>query len=999
MTTEPPDPGAPSELSHYRLGRLLGSGGMGAVYEATDGRSGARVAIKLLHAHLAADQSFRDRFNREAHVASLLRSPYTVPLLDSGVDEGRYFLVTRFVEGETLRDALRPGPLEPARALRVAAQVARSLEEAELRGIVHRDIKPENVMLAEPDGTAQVLDFGIARQTGSVTLTGADSFVGTPLYAAPEAAGGRTDHRSDIYSLGVTLYHMLTGRPPFEGEPLELLRQHREEPPPEGPLATLPRAVAEIVLRCLAKSPADRPQSASELAGLLERLSEQSATRGDEAVEITATEVLERDQRRPGDTSTVSITLGEPSVGGRFLRAGRGSRYELVLRNDSDDTVEFRLDATNGEETMAFSLPDRVAVEPHDAETVSIGVRPRRRRWWGKSESHRFQISASGAGGGPPIVVSGEFEERPERWVPYAGGAFFSVAAIGIIFAALSFLGGGDGTAPPDGPARPPESGRESVSVILGALIEADGLDHIWGGDGLTEASERAGRSCRELLSNGSDSRYAFFKVDDGFIQATATPVLVTVEYFDEGDFQWWVEGDHPSANEMATSAPVRLEGTGTWRTHTFALEDATFGTVDYVFTEYGIAVDFRIAATEAEPALCIREVTVRRLGPTLRLRLATTSDAFDARPADVAVLGTVTVVEPRALPDGWVATTERLHLEQPLANASAGREIELVVDIRLTAEALKLGAGFDVQNGGIGSSRVQFFAVTGDFSAQLVKTVTIQGTELGAADVTAKELQEAFPDFPGQPVSAAPTATPAPAVAPASPAATAATTATPTPTLTSTPTASPTRTPSPTPTPTPTPTPVVLEPTQPGGSAPGPTITGGPVITAVINLGGETPHIRLSGWRPDVELRVEVWDGPARNQLLGTGTLLTDDEGVANAFGLTVARGMFIVATDGVTTKQLTVVGLTAVGDAASDVVSGTAPAGSSVQVVVEKPGEATGPLAVRTVTADGVGHFSVDFSDPVGGPTADIVIGAYLSVSVGDLDNDRTHVQFKAQ
>ena len=445
-----PGAGGPQVIANYRLGSVLGSGGMGVVHEATDTRNGARVAIKLLHPHLAADESFRDRFNREAHVASLLRSPYTVPLLDSGVDEGRYFLVTRFVEGETLREALRPGPLEPARALRVAAQVAHSLEEAELRGIVHRDIKPENVMLAEPDGTAQVLDFGIARQTGSVTITGAGSFVGTPLYAAPEAAGGRSDHRSDIYSLVVTLYHMLTGRPPFEGEPLELLRQHREEPPAE-PLASLPPSVAEIVRRCMAKSPADRPQSASELAVLLEHLSEESAARGDDAVEIAATEVLEHDERRPGDTSTVSITLGSPSVGGRFLRAGRGSSYELVLRNDGDDTVEFRLEATN-EDAVAFSLPDRVAVAPHEAATVSIGVKPRRRRWRGGSESHPFHVSASDGTGGPSIVVSGDFEERPERWVPVAGAAFFSVAAIAAVFAALSFLGGGEGTAPADTP-------------------------------------------------------------------------------------------------------------------------------------------------------------------------------------------------------------------------------------------------------------------------------------------------------------------------------------------------------------------------------------------------------------------------------------------------------------------------------------------------------------------------------------------------------------------
>ena len=1003
-----PGADAPQVIENYRLGGLLGSGGMGTVHEATDTRNGARVAIKLLHAHLAADESFRDRFNREAHVASLLRSPYTVPLLDSGFDEGRYFLVTRFVEGQTLREALRPGPLEPARALRLAAQVAHSLEEAELRGIVHRDIKPENIMLAEPDGTAQVLDFGIARQTGSVTLTGAGSFLGTPLYAAPEVFGGSTDHRADIYSLGVTLYHMLTGRPPFEGEPLELLRQHREEPPPEEPLAALPSAVVEMVLRCMAKSPADRPQSASELAGLLERLSEQSAARGDEAVEIAGTEVLERDERRPGDTSTVSITLDSPSVGGRFLRAGRGSSYELVLRNDGDETVEFRLEATNGEETVAFSMPDRVAVQPHDAETVSIDVKPRRRRWWGESESHPFHISASDGTGGPPIVVSGEFEERPERWVPVAEAAFFSVAAIAVVFAALSFLGGREGTAPADtvdtlsleqyfarldtaetefvlkingairkfqgaataalsdrqqqdaidaareflgvskrllgdfraalqgidappavegahqdfvadleelvravealgargitsfadiqallddleagprrefrgcrvlvdiaaengtdvrvdcavplggalagvaggGPAGGGEqragSERQSVSVTLGAVNETDGLDHIWGGDGLTEPSERAGRSCRELRANGSDLRYAFFKIDDGFIQATTTPFgyFVTVEYFDEGDFQWWVEYDGPSS-VFAISTLAGLEGTGTWRTHTFHLADATFGRADYVLTEYGIVVDFRVAATEADPALCVRRVVVTRSGPLIRVRFTTTSDLFEARPADAAQLGTVTVIEPAELPEGWIATRKHVQINQSIENASAGRAIELVVDMRLTAEALEKGLGLDVQKGVLGAARIQFFAVTGD-SAQLVKTVTIQGAERAAADLTASELQDAFPEFPGQPAAAAPSATVAPASAPAP-------------------------TPTPTATPTPAPTPATA-----------------------------TPPAAFSDSCQGAALRVESWDYP--KQLSGRSAPLTVDISYLLPVGMAVESLAVIVIVD----------------------------------------------------------------------------------------------------
>jgi serine/threonine-protein kinase len=233
MTSEPPEPGADDQeqISYYRLDRVLGRGGFGVVYEATDVRFNTRVAVKLLHAHLTDDEAYRERFLRETHVVSLLRSPYTVQVHQSGVADGRYFLVMDLIDGGSVADLLRSGPLEPKRALRIAGQVARSLEEAELRRITHRDIKPENVMLTA-DGTVQLVDFGIARQAGAGTLTGTGQFVGTPVYTAPETAMGRADHRSDIYSVGVTLYHMLTGRPPFSGEPLQVLAHHERTPLP-----------------------------------------------------------------------------------------------------------------------------------------------------------------------------------------------------------------------------------------------------------------------------------------------------------------------------------------------------------------------------------------------------------------------------------------------------------------------------------------------------------------------------------------------------------------------------------------------------------------------------------------------------------------------------------------------------------------------------------------------------------------------------------------------
>ncbi|MEX2238620.1 MAG: serine/threonine-protein kinase [Dehalococcoidia bacterium] len=264
-------PKIPKVLSHYRLGPLLGQGGMGMVFEATDRRDRSRVALKLLHHHLAQDRNFQDRFKREAHVAALLRSPYTVHLLDYGFAQDHYFLVMEFIEGHTLKDELEKGPLQPARALGICVQVSRALEEAQARGVVHRDIKPENVML-QPGDSVKVTDFGIARQLSGGTLTMTGGFLGTMAYAAPEQAMGRSDHRSDLYALGATLYHALAGRPPYLGGVLELIGQ-AEQIFPDGPLRErgLPEQVIDITRKALQRNPDDRYNTASEMAGAMDR--------------------------------------------------------------------------------------------------------------------------------------------------------------------------------------------------------------------------------------------------------------------------------------------------------------------------------------------------------------------------------------------------------------------------------------------------------------------------------------------------------------------------------------------------------------------------------------------------------------------------------------------------------------------------------------------------------------------------------------------------------
>jgi len=266
----------PRTISHYSVGDAIGGGGMGTVYRGMDRRDDSPVAIKLLHPHLAEDESFRERFEREAHVGALMRSPYVVRLLDYGFAEGRYYIVMEYVEGSNLKQEIARGPLAPLRAVKIAAQVGRALEEAEARGVVHRDIKPDNILLTQGDHV-KVADFGIAKQLSAGTLTMPGAFVGTLYYAAPELALGRADHRSDVYSLGATLFHALTGHPPFRGDALEVLRHHSETPIPMEELAEAPEMVREIIEKCLQKDPEARYQTTNLLAGDLEKASSRLA--------------------------------------------------------------------------------------------------------------------------------------------------------------------------------------------------------------------------------------------------------------------------------------------------------------------------------------------------------------------------------------------------------------------------------------------------------------------------------------------------------------------------------------------------------------------------------------------------------------------------------------------------------------------------------------------------------------------------------------------------
>jgi TolB-like protein/Flp pilus assembly protein TadD/predicted Ser/Thr protein kinase len=267
-------------ISHYTILEKLGEGGMGVVYKATDTRLDRTVALKFLPPHRAGADRDRERFIQEARTAAGLSHPGICTIHDV-VDEGENpFIVMEFVEGETLRSVVARAPLPPKEAIGVATQIADALEAAHAKGIVHRDVKSENIMLT-PDGRAKVMDFGLARLRGAARLTRSASTVGTLGYMSPEQVQGQeADARSDLFSLGVVLYEMLAGRLPFPGEheaAMVYAIVNQEPDPLERTAPNAPAEVRQVVAKALEKNPAERYQSARELAVDLRRAARDSS--------------------------------------------------------------------------------------------------------------------------------------------------------------------------------------------------------------------------------------------------------------------------------------------------------------------------------------------------------------------------------------------------------------------------------------------------------------------------------------------------------------------------------------------------------------------------------------------------------------------------------------------------------------------------------------------------------------------------------------------------
>lgn len=327
LTAEIPGALVGKQLGHYQIQSFIGAGGMGEVYAAKDPRLGRKVAIKLLPATVSSDADRLKRFEQEARAAGILNHPNILTIHDIGEYEGIPYIVSELLEGETLRERMKDGPLSPARVVDIALQIARGLAAAHERGIVHRDLKPENLFITT-DGRAKILDFGLAKLTQPrfvdveaggeafpVVRTSPGLLMGTVGYMAPEQLRGEeADHRADIFAFGVILYELLTGERPFRGDSAAdtmsaILKQEAPELPSH--VSTQSPELGRVIRRCLEKKEQQRFQSASDLGFALEGVTSSTLNAsgmrppGGGAIEETATLTLRNtrnqvEQRRIG---------------------------------------------------------------------------------------------------------------------------------------------------------------------------------------------------------------------------------------------------------------------------------------------------------------------------------------------------------------------------------------------------------------------------------------------------------------------------------------------------------------------------------------------------------------------------------------------------------------------------------------------------------------------------------------------------------------------------